>query len=324
MKKVFVTRKIPDIAISMLTQKGYEVDQTTKNRPLTKAELVKVLQKKQYDAVLSVLTDSIDAEVMSAAPSVKLFANYAIGFNNFSVDEAKKRGVALSNTPSGGAERVAEFTWALILALVCRIPEADLYVKKGKYKGWDPMLLHGMELAGKTLGIIGTGHIGASVVKRATRGFGMNVVYFDVVRNENLEKEYGAVFCPTVEDVLKKADIVSLHVPLLPSTHHLMNAERFALMKKHAILINTARGPIVDEKALADALISQKIAGAGIDVFEYEPKVTKALTKLTNTVLTPHIASASDEARHDMAVLAAQNIITFFETGKPVNPIITS
>ena len=192
MKKVFVTRKILDKGIDMLRAKGYEVDVSSKDRPLEQKEIIKALSKKPYDAVLSLLTDKIDAKVFDAAPTVKIFANYAIGFNNFDVAEAKKRGIMLTNTPGGGADRVAEHTWALILGLTCRAVEGDLYIKKGKYNGWDPMLLHGTKVAGKTLGIIGTGRIGADVAHKAKNGFGMNVVYYDVVRNEKLEQETGA------------------------------------------------------------------------------------------------------------------------------------
>lgn len=322
MKKIYITRRIPEIGIKMLTDKGYEVDISPKDRPLTKKELVKALSKKQYDAVLTLLTDVIDAEVMDAAPTVKIFANYAIGFNNINVEEVKKRNIFASNTPGGGADRVAEHTWALILALSCRIVEGDMYMRKGKYSGWDPMLLHGTKLAGKTLGIIGTGKIGADVAHRAKNGFMMNVVYYDVKRNEALEKDFNAVFYPTVEEVLKVADVVSLHVPLLDSTKHLMNAGRLKAMKPTAYLINTSRGPVIDEKALVEALEKGVIRGAGLDVFEFEPELARGLAKLPNVVLTPHIASGTEEARHDMAVLSASNIIDVMEGGMPRNSVV--
>lgn len=322
MKNVYVTRKVPQLAIDMLTAKGYSVDVNPKDRPLTQKELIKALSKKQYDGVLSLLTDPIDTKVFDAAPTVKIFANFAIGFNNFDVAEAKKRGIQLSNTPGGGADRVAEHTWALILALSCRVVEGDTYLRKGKYNGWDPMLLHGTKLAGKTLGILGTGRIGGDVAHRAKNGFGMNVAYYDVVRNEKLEKDFGATFYPTVEEVLKVADVVSIHVPLLPTTHHLINEARLKLMKPTAYLINTSRGPVIDEVALVDALKSGTIRGAGLDVFEFEPKMAKGLSKLPNVVITPHIASASEDSRHDMAVMSAENIIAVLEGGVPKNPVV--
>jgi lactate dehydrogenase-like 2-hydroxyacid dehydrogenase len=322
MKKVYITRQIPEIGIQKLIGKGYEVDISKKDRPLTKKEIIKALSKKEYDAVLTLLTDTIDAEVMASAPTVKIFANYAIGYNNLDIVEAKKRGIYITNTPSGGAERVAEHAWALILALTCRIVEGDSYMRKGKYSGWDPMLLHGDRIEGKTLGIIGTGRIGANVARKGKFGFGMNVIYYDIKRNEELEKQDAAIFCNTVEEVLQKADIVSLHVPLLESTHHLINADRLKLMKPSAFLINTSRGQVVDEGALVYALENKIIKGAGLDVFEFEPKIAKGLTKLADVVITPHIASGTEEARQEMALVATQNIIDCLDGGVPKNNVV--
>lgn len=319
MKKVFVTREIPQVGIDMLKAKGYEVVVSKKNRPLSESELVKILKKTQYDAVLTLLTDQINKKIFDVAPSVKIFANYAIGFNNIDIEEAKRRGVFVTNTPGGGADRVAEHTWALILALTCRIVEADAYVRKGKFKGWDPMIFNGLKLAGKTLGIVGTGRIGADVAHRAAHGFGMKVAYYDIKRNEDLEKNFGAQFYATPDEVLKIADIVSIHVPLMESTKHLINKARLMMMKPTAFLINTSRGPVIDEVALVNALKTGMIAGAGLDVFEFEPKLSAGLAKLSNVVLTPHIASATSEARRDMATMSAQNIIDALEGKKPVN-----
>lgn len=321
MGKVFVTRHIPDIGLSMLREKGHEVVVSDKDRPLNKDELIAELKANSYDAVLSQLTDGIDKDVFEAAASVKIFANYAIGFNNFDVEEGKKRNIFLSNTPGGGAERVAEFALALMLSLACRITEGDRFVREGKYKGFDPMLFHGTELVGKTLGIIGTGRIGAEVVRRAIKGFLMKVVYFDVQRNEALEKEFGAEFKETVEEVLPIADFVSIHVPLMPATHHLMNAERFRLMKKTAFLVNTSRGPVLDEAALVEALKTGVIAGAGIDVYENEPNLSSGLADLSNAILTPHIASSTTGSREDMARLAAENINVTLSGSRPPNNV---
>ena len=325
LKNVFITRKIPDIGINTLINKGYSVDISPKDRPLKKKELIKYLKKKKYDAVLTLLTDIIDAEVMDACPTVKIYANYAIGFNNINIEEAKKRYIAVSNTPGGGADRVSEHTWALILALSCRVVEGDKYMKKRRFRGWDPLLLHGMKLVGKTLGIIGTGKIGSDVARKGKYGFGMNIIYYDIVRNENIEKSYpdgsNAIFYNNVEDVLKKADVVSIHVPLVDSTKHLINAERLRMMKNTAYLINTSRGPVVDENALVYALENNIIKGAGLDVFEFEPDMAKGLRDLDNVVLTPHIASGTEEARLDMARIAVENIIHTFEYGKALNPV---
>ncbi len=322
MANIYITRKIPDVGIKMLQDAGFAVDINPKDRPLTQKELIKVLKKKPYDAVLTLLTDKIDAAVFDAAPTVKIFANYAIGFNNFDVAEAKKRNIALTNTPGGGADRVAEHTWALLLALTCRIVEGDTYLRKGKFAGWDPMIFHGTKLAGKTLGIIGSGRIGSDVAHRAKNGFMMDVVYYDIKRNEQLEKDFNAKFYPTVDEVLQVADVVSIHVPLMKETEHLMNEARLKMMKKTAYLINTSRGPVIDENALVAALQNGTIAGAGLDVFEFEPKLASGLTKLPNVVITPHIASATIEARIDMAQLSAQNIINVLQGKPPVNSVI--
>lgn len=321
MKSVFITRKIPEVGISMLKNRGYTVDINPNDRPLTKQELISALKAKSYDAVLSLLTDTIDAEVFSAAPSVKIFANYAIGFNNFNIEEGEKRGVRLTNTPGGGADRVAEFAWALIFALSTRLVEADSFIRAGKYSGWDPMIFHGTQLKGKVLGLIGVGHIGAEVARIAAGGFGMRIAYYDIVRNKNIEEMQKATFYPTVEDVLKQSDVVSLHVPLMEATRHLIDAKRLKLMKPNAILINTARGPVVDERALVEALKSKTIAGAGLDVFESEPSLASGLKELPNVVLTPHIASATSQAREDMAILAAKNIIAALEGAVPPNMV---
>ncbi|OHA21335.1 MAG: hypothetical protein A2759_02420 [Candidatus Taylorbacteria bacterium RIFCSPHIGHO2_01_FULL_49_60] len=310
-ERVFVTRKIPGNGLAMLREAGFEVDVSSKDRPLSKQELIKALRKKPYDAVLSLLTDQIDAEVFDAAPTVKIVANYAIGFNNIDLAEAKRRGVFVTNTPGGG----------LILALTCRIVEGDNFVRRGKYKGWDPMIFHGIKLAGKTFGIIGTGRIGADVARRAARGFEMKVIYYDIVRNDALEKDFGAAFKRTAEEVLREADIVSIHVPLTKETTHLLGSERLAMMKRGAFLVNTSRGKVIDEAALVEALRTGKIAGAGLDVFEKEPKFAKGLTKLPNVVLTPHIASATKEARFDMARMAAENIIAALAGKTPPNAV---
>lgn len=321
MKKVFVTRRVPEIGLKMLSEKGYEVDSNPLDRPLTREELIEFLKVKPYDAVLSLLNDKIDVEVMDSAPTVKIFANFAAGFDNLAVEEAKKRGVYITNVPGGGASRVAEHVFALILALTCRIVEGDKYVRAGKYCGWDPMLLQGIKISGKTLGLIGAGRIGSEVIHIASRGFGMRVVYNDVVRNENIEHESGALFLSSVTEVVKQADIISLHVPLLPSTKHIISADILKMMKPTAYLINTSRGPVIDEKALVEALKDGRLAGAGLDVYECEPNLAPELDQLSNVVLTPHIASSTADAREAMVKVAVNNIIAVLEGGKPLNPV---
>ncbi len=317
MKKVFVTRRIPESGLEMLRLKGFEVDVSEKDGVLTKEELVAALSAKSYDAVLCLLTDHIDADVFDATPSAKIFANYAVGFDNIDLPEAKKRGVTITNTPDVLTETVAEHTMALILSITSRIAEGDRFVRAGKYIGWAPLLLLGTDLKGKTLGILGAGRIGARVGHHATFGFDMRVIYYDVKRNEIFEKELNAEFRATVEEVLRDADVVSVHVPLLPSTRHLVNRERLALMKKTAYLVNSSRGPIIDEEALVSALKGGTIRGAALDVFENEPKLSPGLAELENVVITPHIASATEDTRAKMADIAAANIAEFLEGRVP-------
>lgn len=313
MAKVYVTRRIPEIGISILRGKGYEVDVSEKNAPLSKDEFIKAISQKPYDAVVSLLTDPIDKEAFDAASQVKIFANYAVGFNNIDLAEAQKRGVVISNTPDALTHTVAEHTFALLMALVCRIVEGDSFLRTGKYNGWDPLLLLGTDLRGKTIGILGAGRIGQDVARQAKGGFNMNVIYYDVKRNDAIEKEWGAKFYDTPEAVLKEADFVTIHVPLLPTTQHLINAERLSMMKKSAYIINTSRGPVIDEVALVEALKNGVIAGAGLDVFENEPALAPGLAELPNVVITPHIASATVETRDKMSEMVAQNIIEVLE-----------
>ncbi|MDP3763928.1 MAG: D-glycerate dehydrogenase [bacterium] len=321
-KTIFMTRKIPDIAIRMLEEKGYAVDINPKDLPPTQKHIIRALKKKPYDAVLSLLTDPINARVFDAAPSVKLYANYATGYDNIDVVEAKKRGITVTNAPATLlSEAVAEHTIALILALATRIVEADKFVRRGKYKGWSPVSFIGTDILGKTLGLIGAGRIGERVAYYS-KGLGFKIVYTDVVKNDRIEKEYGAVYRGSIEEVLREADVISLHVPLLDSTKHLINEARLRLMKPTAFLVNTSRGPVVDEKALEKVLREKIISAAALDVFEFEPKIAPGLLKLQNIILTPHIASASAEARNQMAEIAANNIIDFLEGRTPKNIVL--
>jgi lactate dehydrogenase-like 2-hydroxyacid dehydrogenase len=308
----------------MLQNKGYEVDVSPHDRVLEKSELIENLKAKPYDAVLCLLTDNIDAEVFDAAPSAKIFANYAVGYNNINVEDAKKKGVMITNTPGVLTETVAEHTFGLLLAIAQRIAEGDRFTRAGKYVGWAPMLMLGNDISGKTLGVVGLGRIGSRVAHHAVKGFGMKVLYYDVKRNEEFEKEYGAEFRESVDDVLREADFVAIHVPLLESTRHLINAERLNLMKPTAYLVNTSRGPVIDEKALVEALRNKTIRGAALDVYENEPELAPGLSELENVILTPHAASATEETRGKMAELAAQNIIDALEGKTPpnlVNPV---
>lgn len=309
-----MTRRIPARAEEVLRDAGYEVTVSQKEGVLTRDELKSALAERQYDAVASLLTDTIDADVIGVMPeSVKIIANYAVGFNNIDVPVAHARGMVVTNTPEVLTSTVAEHTVALILTLASRTAEGDRFIRDGKFVGWDPLLLLGTDIKGKTLGLVGAGRIGSEVAGILHRGFGMNVVYCDVKQNEALEALCGAKFYKTHEEVLKEADVVSIHVPLLPSTQHLINAERLSIMKKNALLINTSRGPVVDEAALAHALKVGIIRGAALDVFEFEPKVDLELLTLPNVVVTPHLASATEETRTKMAEMVAKNIIETLE-----------
>jgi lactate dehydrogenase-like 2-hydroxyacid dehydrogenase len=270
--------------------------------------------------VVTFLTDTVDATLFDAAPGAKIFANYSVGFNNVHLEDAEARGVAITNTPGCAGNAVAEHTVALMLAVTARIAEGDRYMRAGKFTGWQPDLLMGTDLSGKTVGLVGVGDIGTRVARMLVKGFGCSIIYNDIVPNAELEKEDAATFVER-DELFRKADIVSLHTPLLPSTRHLVNAAVLASMKPEAILINTARGPVVDEAALVEALKRGTIAGAGMDVYEFEPKVADGLLALDNAVLTPHIASSRETVRARMSETVAKNIISFFETGTPLTPV---
>lgn len=318
---IFITRKIPSRGLDILQQKGYAVAVSPHDRVLAKDELIEFFKRDAYDAVLCLLTDKIDAEVLDAAKAsgVKILANYAVGFDNIDVKAAAERGITVTNTPDVLTETVAEHTFALMLAISHRIAESDRFSRAGKYHGWEPELLLGSDVSHKTLGIVGLGRIGSRVAHHAAKGFDMRVLYYDVRRNEDFEKEVGAEFRASVEEVLKEADFISIHVPLRESTRHLINAERLRIMKPTAYLVNTSRGPIVDEAALRDALEAGAIKGAAIDVWEHEPELTPGLVDLENIIVTPHTASATEETRQKMGEVAARNIIEALEGRQPPN-----
>jgi lactate dehydrogenase-like 2-hydroxyacid dehydrogenase len=322
MTKLYITRRIPEIGLVMLREHGYTISMNEEDRILTHEELLGALRSADPDGVLCLLTDTIDTEVFDAAPRAKIFANYAVGFNNIDIAEATRRGVVVTNTPGILSDTVAEHTMALILAVTTRTVEGDRFVRRGEFKGWGPTMFLGMDLKGKTLGVLGAGRIGSRLAYHAQKGFDMNIVYYDVKRNMPLETETGATYSPTVDGVLESADVVSIHVPLLDSTRHLINADRLRRMKPTAYLVNTSRGPVIDEAALVDALRSGVIAGAGLDVFEHEPELAPGLAELSNVVLTPHIASATIETRNEMARMAAENLIAFFDGKTPPNIVL--
>lgn len=313
--KVFVTQPILEPGISILKKAGHTVRVYPKDAIIPRAELLKGVRG--VHAILSMLTNRIDSAVLRAAgPQLKIVANYAVGYDNIDLAAAKKRGVFVTNTPEVLTESVAVFTYALLLAIAKRIPEADRFVRAGKYRGWGPKLFLGAATLGRTLGLVGAGRIGSIVAQLAKGGLGMKLLYTDVKRNKKFEAATGATF-KTLPALLAAADYVTLHVPLLPSTRHLIGTKQFKMMKKTAFLINTARGPVVDERALVEALKTKQIAGAAIDVYEFEPKLAPGLIKLENIILTPHMASAGLETRQRMSELAATNIIQALHGKKP-------
>jgi glyoxylate reductase len=322
MPKVFVTRRIPEEGINILKSKKYDIVVSPRDRALKKNEIIKYAEG--VDALLCLLTDMIDGDVMDKiGPNLKVISNYAVGFNNIDIKAANDRNIMVTNTPGVLTESVAEYTVAMLFAIARRIVEADQFIRDGKYDGWAPMLFLGSGIAGKTLGIVGLGRIGGEVAKRMRDGFGLNIIYYDKFRNEELEKELGIKYV-SLNILLKTADFVSVHVPLLPTTRHLISKKELSLMKKSAYLINTSRGPVINEEDLVRSLKNKDIKGAALDVFELEPKLMPGLVKLDNTILTPHIASATEETRGKMSELAALNIIDALSGKKPKNLVIVN
>jgi len=316
-KKVFVCRSIPEDGILMMRKRDFDVEVNPENQVLSKEELKEKIAG--CDAVLSLLSDKIDGEVLDAAgKQLKIVANYAVGYDNIDVKAAVDRKIFVSNTPGVLTEAVAEHAFALLLAVAKRIVEADRYVREGKFKKWEPLGFLGPQIWGKTIGIVGLGRIGSFVAQIARGGFNMEILYYDIARNEEFEMRFNAEY-HELPALLKKSDFITLHVPLMSETRHLISAKEFGQMKETAILINTSRGPIVDERALIEALKAKKIAGAGLDVYENEPNLTPGLTDLPNVVLTPHTASATHEARSAMSRIAAENIIAVLEGKQPPN-----
>jgi len=317
--RILVTHPIQKIGIDLLKKQGYNVTLYRGDPILSGKKLKRIVKEKKYDALLTLLTNTIDGAVMDAAgPQLKVISNFAVGFDNINLEAARKRKIAVTNTPCQNlADAVADHTIALLFALLRNIVSGDRFMRAGKFKGWEPELFIGCDIRGKTLGLIGLGRIGKGVASRAL-ALGMNIFYHDVKRDELFEKSE-AQYKP-LNDLLATSDVISLHVPLLPTTRHLINTKTISKMKKGSYLINTSRGAIVDEMAVAQALVAKKLAGYGTDVFECEPKTSCSptkydLRKIPNTILTPHIASATKSVRDAMAIMAAQNIIDVLEQG---------
>ncbi|HET9918711.1 MAG TPA: D-glycerate dehydrogenase [Ktedonobacteraceae bacterium] len=318
--KILVTQKVPDAAYPPLEAIGDVEANMDEGVIWPYEELLR--RGPGHDYIYCLLTDTIDARFLEACaaanPRLKMVANMAVGFNNIDVDAATRLGIAVSNTPGVLSDTTADLAFALLMATARRIPEAERFLRAGKYTGWGPLLFCGAEVHGSTLGLIGAGRIGKLVAKRAS-GFDMHMLYYDVYRmSPEDEQQYNLTYLP-MEEVLRQSDFISVHTPYMPSTHHLIGERELSLMKPTAILINTARGPIVDEKALVRALQNGTIAGAGLDVFENEPAVEPELMTMENVVILPHIASASLKTRTLMATMASDNIVAFHNGQTPPN-----
>jgi len=317
---VYVTRLIPVEGLTLLRE-ACNVEINPEDRPLTREELLQNVRGR--DGVITLLTDRIDGEVMDAAKGIKGFANYAVGFDNLDVKAATERKIPLSNTPGVLTLATAEMAWTLLFAVARRLIESDKVMRSGTWPGWGPMQFIGGDVTGKTLGVVGAGRIGTAMALMS-KGFAMRVLYTDEVANPVLERELGARKVP-FEELLRESDFVSVHVPLMPATRHLFNAGTLALMKPTAYLINTSRGPVIHEAELVEALRGNVIAGAALDVYEFEPKMVPGLAELTNVVLAPHTASATRSSRSGMSVKAATNLLAMLRGERPpdcLNPEI--
>lgn len=301
-----------------MLRERHEITVFEHDRQISKPELVDGIR--EADALVCMLTDPVDADVIAAGSALRCVSSYAVGYNNIDIAAAKRRGVAVTNTPGVLTEATADIAFALMIACARRIVESDAWLRQGHFAGWAPRLFLGQDLVGRTLGIIGAGRIGQALARKAAHGFAMRILYHNRNHSEKLENEYGAIYSP-LDTLLHESDFISIHVPLTPETHHMIDARALALMKPSAVFINTARGPVVDEQALIAALRDQRIFAAGFDVYENEPVIPHELIALPNTVLLPHIGSASIKTRDRMAVMAAQNLIDVLDGREPAHRV---
>lgn len=317
-KRVLITHPVPDAGVNLLKEKGFAVEifsrEQSRDRDLLLARIP------EFDGMIALLFNRIDGPLLDAATRLKVVANFAVGYDNIDIPAARTRGVMVTNTPDVLTNATAEVAFALLLNVMRRIGESERFARAGRFKGWDPLMLLGDELAGRSVGILGMGRIGRNMAQKC-RAFGMEVRYHNRSRlPAETEAALSATYC-SLDELLATSDAISIHTPSTPETRHLFNAERFAVMKEGVYIVNTARGDIIHEAALVDALQSGKVAGAGLDVYEFEPEITAALMTMENVVLLPHIGSASHEARNGMCETAARNVIAVLEGKKPPNPI---
>ena len=312
---VFITRRIPEAGPAMLRDNNVSVDVNPHDRSLTRDELLAAVAGRQ--ALLTMLNDPVDDALLeTAGPNCRVVANYAVGFNNIDLHAATRRGIYVTNTPGVLTETTADTAWALMFAVARRIPEAQAHVRTGTWQGWAPLQYLGHDIHGATLAVIGAGRIGSAVAMRGT-GFHMKLLY--VNRHSRPDLDRAGAKRVDLDTALSQADFVSLHVPLTPETHHLIGRAQIELMKPTAYLINTARGPVIDEQALVEALRARRIAGAGLDVYENEPALTPGLAELDNAVCIPHLGSSTEATRSRMSILAASNILAVLNGREPPN-----
>lgn len=315
--KLLITSNIPEKIYDEL-DKHFEISCHDSNIPLSKEEIIEGV--KGQDALLCPLSDKIDKEVIDAGDKLKIIANYGAGFDNIDIDYAREKGIVVTNAPApASAVSTAELAFGLMLAAARKIVSGDKVTRAGEFYGWRPTFYLGSQLKGKTLGIIGLGNIGKNLAKRA-RAFEMKVVYYSRTRKEDFEKEFDIEYMDK-DEVIRSSDFLSLHTAYVPDLRHLISKKELEMMKKSAILINASRGPIVDEDALADALIENVIAGAALDVYEFEPRVNEKLMDLDNVILAPHLGNATFEARLEMGENAKDNLIDFKNGKNPKNKV---
>jgi glyoxylate reductase len=314
--RILITRQIPAAGPAGLRAAGHEVTLSPHDRPLTPAELLDL--SRNADALLSMLTDRIDAAFLDARPNIRAVANYAVGYNNIDIPACTARRVGVANTPGVLTNATAEIAWALLMAAARRTGEGERLVRTRTWAGWEPLQLLGVDVVGRTLGLVGAGRIGTRVARMAT-GFDMRILYHNRKFNPEMDA-IGARLVP-LQELLRESDFVSIHTPLNQATHHLIGREQLRTMKPTAVLVNTARGPVVDEGALVEALRNRTIFAAGLDVYENEPTVHPGLYELDNVVLLPHIGSATIETRTKMAEISARNLAAMLAGRKPEFPV---
>jgi lactate dehydrogenase-like 2-hydroxyacid dehydrogenase len=316
MTKLLITRPLPDMVVAA-ARAAFDVTVRDSNAPLSQAELVAALT--DYDAVLPTLGDAFAADVFPAAPRCKILANFGVGYNHIDTGAARSAGIAVTNTPGAVTDATADIAMTLMLMTCRRAGEGERMVRAGEWAGWHPTQLLGMHVSGKTLGVIGMGRIGKAIAKRAQAGFGMKVVFYN--RSAVVDPGIEGTQLASLTQVMQAADVVVLAVPATPKTHHMIDAAALAALGPDSYLINIARGDVVDEAALIAALQQGQIAGAGLDVYEFEPKVPEALIAMQNVTLLPHLGTSAQEVREGMGMMAVDNLIAFFD-GKPVpNPV---